>query len=175
MQVFGIISAIMAVIMSAKPTKMEVECEYDFRWAKTTPNCFFRCKKTGVLVFVCPLHNVTLSAFDFILWNCFWFLRLLINEIVLIYVLLRHWPLHWRRKWLILDYLLLRNLLRNLRLFLFVHLLLDLAIRKFFKNLIFIKILLFFIYLILYLIWLLYLILSLIIWILGYFLLLNFR
>jgi hypothetical protein len=70
---------------------------------------------------------------------------------------------------------LLRNLLRNLRLFLFVHLLLDLAIREFFKNLIFIEILLFFIYLILYLIWLLYLILSLIIWILDYFLLLNFR
>lgn len=128
MQVFCIVSTIVAITMSAKPTKMVEECKYDFRWAKTTPYRFFRCEKTGVLVFVCPLHNVTLSAFDFILRYSFWFLRLLINEVILVDVLLRHWPLHWGRQWLILDFLW-RGLLRNLWLFRFAHLLLYLAVR----------------------------------------------
>ena len=97
LQIFCIISTIVTIIMSTKPAKVEVKCKNDFRWAKTAPYCFLRCKQASVLVFINPKHNMTLPAFDFILSYCFMIFRLQVEEVGLVDVLLRHWSLDGRR------------------------------------------------------------------------------
>ncbi len=118
----------MTVVMLTKRTVMEIKCKNDVRLTEAAPNYFLGSKQASILIFICPKHNVTYFAFNFILSYIFRVFSLLIKYVSLINILLRHRPLHWGMLLFILKRLLGHYLLWGLMLFLLAYLLLNLVV-----------------------------------------------